>query len=83
LQIRIAAAHNIPFFTTGGGHGISDYSAFHGISIDLGNFNSVVLDLPTNRLTIGGSVQYSQLTELLYNAGKELRMTSCSASVCF
>ena len=73
MQIRIADANNISFLTTGGGHGVSDYSAFEGITIDLGNFKTVELDAERNRLTIGGGTEYSRLHDLLHDAGKELR----------
>ena len=69
----MADANNIPFFATGGGHGISDYSRFEGIAIDLGAFKSVHLNKTANRLTIGAATEYSQLGSLLYDAGKEIR----------
>lgn len=72
--MKIVDANKIPFLTTGGGHGISDYSPFKGIAIDLGNFKSVELNAFTDRLTIGGATEYSQLHDLLYDAGKELSM---------
>ncbi|KAK9772990.1 putative FAD-binding PCMH-type domain-containing protein [Seiridium cardinale] len=75
--IKIADANEIPFFATGGGHGISDYSAFEGITIDLGNFKAVHLNETTNHLTVGAATEYSQLGDLLYNAGKELPLASC------
>lgn len=74
FQVKIAAANQIPFLTTGGGHGVSDYHAFEGLSIDLRNFNSVHLDPSENVLTIGGSAKIWQLNKLLYDAGKEFRM---------
>lgn len=85
MQIHIADANNISFLTTGGGHGVSDYSAFEGITIDLGNFKAVELDAERNRLTIGGGTEYSRLHDLLYDAGKELRtlLPSLSQLICF
>ena len=74
--MTIAQSHGIPFLATGGGHSFSDYSNFEGISIDLGNFNSTEFDESKTLLTIGGGVKYSQLSDLLYNAGKELRMSA-------
>lgn len=73
-KVKVAAAHHIPFLATGGGHGVSDYRPFEGISIDLGNFKSVHLDVDTNILTVSAATEYSQLHKLLYDAGKELRM---------
>ncbi|KAL3461912.1 hypothetical protein BJX64DRAFT_299902 [Aspergillus heterothallicus] len=75
--IEIAAGHDLPFFTTGGGHGISNYSTFNGLSIDLSNFRTVELDARENLLTIGGSTKVSQLLDLLWENGKELPLGSC------
>lgn len=72
--MRLAQIYNIQFLATGGGQSFSDYSHFEGISIDLGNFDSVTLDDTQTYLTIGGAAKYNQLTDLLYNASKELRM---------
>ena len=80
FQVKIAAANEIPFLTTGGGHGIADYHAFNGLSIDMSHFNSVHLNPLGNRLSVGGSVRISQLINLLYDAEKELRMFSCVQS---
>lgn len=74
VQVKIAGANEVPFLTTGGGHGISDYTAFVGIAIDLSNFDSVYIDPENQFLTVGASTMYSQLYDVLYNAGKELRM---------
>jgi fumiquinazoline A oxidase len=74
--VKIADAHDIPFFATGGGHGISDYSAFDGIAIDLGNFKLVHLSASENIVTIGAAAEFSQLSDVLYEAGKELRECS-------
>lgn len=72
-QVKIAQSNNITFLATGGGQSFSDYSSFNGISIDLGNFNSIQFDDSQTYLTIGGAVKYDQLTDVLYNASKELR----------
>ncbi|KAK4697082.1 hypothetical protein P7C71_g938, partial [Lecanoromycetidae sp. Uapishka_2] len=76
--VKIAAANNIPFFTTGGGHGIADYHIFNGLSIDLSNFRTVQLDPSENLLTVGGSAKIWQLNKLLYDAGKEFPLGSCA-----
>lgn len=76
LQVQIAQSNSINFLATGGGHSFSDYSDFEGISIDLGNFNSTKFDEFNTSLTIGGGVSYSQLPDLLYYAGKELRKSA-------
>ncbi|KAE8146566.1 hypothetical protein BDV25DRAFT_169796 [Aspergillus avenaceus] len=75
--VEIAVQNDIPFFTTGGGHGISDYSSFNGLSIDLRNFRTVDLDVEHNLLTIGGSTKIDQLLDLLWDNGKELPLGSC------
>ncbi|CAG7970744.1 unnamed protein product [Penicillium salamii] len=76
--VRLAQIYNIRFLATGGGQSFSDYSHFEGISIDLGNFDSVTLDDTQTYLTIGGAAKYNQLTDLLYNASKELPLASCA-----
>ena len=70
----MAQLYGIPFLATGGGHSFSDYSDFDGISIDLGFFNTTEFDESKTHLTVGGGATYSQLFDLLYDAGKELRM---------
>ncbi|KAL2871245.1 FAD-binding oxidoreductase [Aspergillus lucknowensis] len=77
ITVEIAADQGLPFFTTGGGHGISNYSTFTGLSIDLSNFRTVELDTKENLLTIGGSTKVSQLLDLLWENGKELPLGSC------
>ena len=74
IQVKVAQSHGIPFLATGGGHSFSDYSDFEGISIDLGNFNSTDFDESKTHLTVGGGAIFSQLYDLLYDAGKELSM---------
>ena len=77
--VRIATANDLPFFVTGGGHGISDYHhAFNELDIDLGAFKSVSLTRDRSHLTIGGSVKIQQLIKPLYEAGKELPLGSCA-----
>ena len=72
--VKVSAQNNISFLATGRGHGVTTtLTAMHGIDIDLGNFRSIDLDAENNRLTVGGSVNFSQLFEPLYNAGKMLR----------
>jgi FAD/FMN-containing dehydrogenase len=72
-QVKIARAHDIPFLTTGGGHGTSDWSSFKGISIDLGLFKSTQMEDNNQFITIGGATEYSQVGAALYEVGKELR----------
>lgn len=75
--VKIATDHSIPFFVTGGGHGISDYSSFEGLAIDLGMFKDVSLSKDESSVTIGGSVKIYQLGQILYDAGKELPLGAC------
>lgn len=76
--VRIASANDVPFFVTGGGHGVSDYHAFDGMAVDLSAFKSVRLTESRSHVTIGGSVKISQLIKPLYEAGKELPLGSCA-----
>jgi FAD/FMN-containing dehydrogenase len=72
--VKVSAQNNISFLATGRGHGsTSTLAALHGIDIDLGNFRTIDLDAENNKLTAGGSVNFSQLFEPLNNAGKMLR----------
>ncbi|KAK3995182.1 hypothetical protein QBC44DRAFT_320654 [Cladorrhinum sp. PSN332] len=75
--VKIAAKNDIPFFVTAGGHGISNYSAFDGLSIDLGKFNTVNFNDAQDRLTIGGSTKIHQLIQPLADNGRELPLGSC------
>lgn len=76
--VKIAAVNSIPFFTTGGGHGVSDYHSFYGLSIDLSTFNSVSFSENGSQITIGGSTKIRQLIQPLYEAKKELPLGSCA-----
>ncbi|KAI9368962.1 hypothetical protein BJX61DRAFT_521534 [Aspergillus egyptiacus] len=77
--VRYAKAHNVPFLATGGGHGYStSFGALQdGLKIDLGFFNNVTVNTDQNTMTIGGSVQFSEIMDPLYNAGKEIQTGSC------
>ncbi|RDW58819.1 hypothetical protein BP6252_13295 [Coleophoma cylindrospora] len=71
--VKVSVQSNISFLATGRGHGsTSTLAALHGIDIDLGNFRTIDLDAENNKLTVGGSVNFSQLFEPLNNAGKML-----------
>lgn len=72
--VKVSAQNNISFLATGRGHGSSSTLApLYGIDIDLGNFRTFELDSENNMLTVGGSVNFSQLFEPLNSAGKMLR----------
>ncbi|KAK5656793.1 hypothetical protein OQA88_4341 [Cercophora sp. LCS_1] len=75
--VRIAADHGIPFFVTGGGHGISNYQSFNGLSIDMSKFDTVERNAEGDRLTIGGSTKVYQLLKPLAELGRELPLGSC------
>ncbi|KAJ6119126.1 hypothetical protein N7523_003406 [Penicillium sp. IBT 18751x] len=69
--VRVAAAHNVPFMATNGGHGTSlIYGTIEGIDVNIANFNSVKVDLAKNHLIVGAGVKLGDITEPLYNAGK-------------
>ncbi|KAF2204958.1 FAD-binding domain-containing protein [Delitschia confertaspora ATCC 74209] len=75
--VQIANEHGLPFFVTAGGHGISDYSTFNGLSIDLSHFDTVESNAEGDRITIGGAVKIHQLIEPLAKLGRELPLGSC------
>ncbi|KAI9684236.1 MAG: hypothetical protein M1822_005709 [Bathelium mastoideum] len=61
----------------GRGHGSTrTLQVFNGIEIDLSNFRTVALDAENSKLTVGGSVSFSQLFDPLYNAGKMLPLAN-------
>ncbi|KAL9082892.1 MAG: hypothetical protein Q9165_008745 [Trypethelium subeluteriae] len=71
--VKISARNNISFLATGRGHGgSSTLKAFDGINIDLSKFRTVDLDANNSKITVGGSVNFSQLFDPLYDAGKML-----------
>ncbi|KAI1412487.1 hypothetical protein F5Y13DRAFT_179995 [Hypoxylon sp. FL1857] len=72
--VRVSAAHNISFLATGRGHGASTTlgQLMNGVEVDLSNFQSFSLNVENNLLAIGGAVNFSQIFEPLYNAGKIL-----------
>ena len=76
--VRIATANHIPFFVTGGGHGISDYSSFDGLSVELSRFNKVESNAEGDLVTIGGAVKVYQLVKPLAKLGRELPLGNCA-----
>lgn len=77
-QVKIAAQHQIPFSVTSGGGGVTTTLSKlqDGLAINLVNFQSVSLDTKQNTLTVGGGVVFSQIIDVLFKNGKELRMYS-------
>jgi FAD/FMN-containing dehydrogenase len=73
--VKVAAAHEIPFLVTGGGHGVSVQmeGLQGGVQVDLGGFNSVDFDPEARLLTIGGGVRFSQLIPPLVASGNQFR----------
>ncbi|GIJ86910.1 hypothetical protein Asppvi_005808 [Aspergillus pseudoviridinutans] len=79
--VRIAASHNISFMATNGGHGTGViYGTVKSIDVNLANFNSVKIDVATNRLIVGAGTKVGDITEPLYKAGKTVPHAN-SASV--
>ena len=72
--IKIANAHDIPFFATAAGHGTSETLAEvqNGINIDLSNFRYANYDNETETVAVGGSTTFEQVWDALQPAGKEL-----------
>ncbi|GAW16647.1 hypothetical protein ANO14919_060830 [Xylariales sp. No.14919] len=72
--VRIAAAHNISFLATNNGHGtgLGYGTVQNALNINLGRFNSIVVDAENNRMTVGGGVKFGDIFEPLYKAGKEI-----------
>ena len=75
VQIKYASANEIPFITTGGGHGYA--TAFtlikDGINIDLSLHREVSIDAAANTMTVGGAATFDQVFQPLYAVGKEIR----------
>lgn len=73
--MKPAARHGIPFYATGGGHGIQlGYENVRdAVNIDLGNFKAVQVDAANNRMTVGGATLFGNVYTPLYSAGKEIR----------
>ncbi|KAL4745582.1 hypothetical protein BDW72DRAFT_211212 [Aspergillus terricola var. indicus] len=74
--VRVSGDRGIRFLAVGAGHGASTtLGRLHeGIEIDLANFHTIDLDLQNSLLTVGGSVVFSDLYDLLYQSGKMLPM---------
>ncbi|KAL9619499.1 MAG: hypothetical protein Q9160_005862 [Pyrenula sp. 1 TL-2023] len=71
--VQIAAANNISFLATNGGHGAGiGYSSNSGIDINLDNLNSVSVDVANNEMTIGAGAKIQDVTQPLYDAGKSV-----------
>ncbi|AEO68590.1 uncharacterized protein THITE_2090100 [Thermothielavioides terrestris NRRL 8126] len=71
--VKIAAANDIPFLATGGGHGVSIQmeDLQDGLQVDLQRFKSVHFDPQTRLLTVGGGVRFSDLIEPLLASGNQ------------
>jgi hypothetical protein len=75
LKVRIARSQNVPLLATGGRHSSSTTlnDVEHGVAIDLGRLNSVVVDARAGTLTVGGGTRFGQVVEPVYQAGYEMR----------
>lgn len=73
--VRIATQNRIHFLATVNGHGTSlGFGKFKdGLNINLGNLNSVSIDVENNRLTVGGGSTFGDVHPLLFAAGKEIQ----------
>jgi FAD/FMN-containing dehydrogenase len=73
--VKTATRDGIPFYATGGGHGIQlGYeNVKNAVNIDLGNFKAVQVDAANNKMTVGGATLFGDIYTPLYNAGKEIR----------
>ncbi|KAL2871241.1 uncharacterized protein BJX67DRAFT_343924 [Aspergillus lucknowensis] len=73
--VKVAVANNIPFLTTGAGHGVSAGldRLDNGLNIDLSKFRYAELDETGYYLTIGGATKFLQVWDVLYAAGKEVQ----------
>jgi hypothetical protein len=60
--------------TTGGAHGFPTTFGLvkGGIELDMLNFNKVVVDAKTNKLTIGGGVRFGDILGPMTQAKKEM-----------
>jgi FAD/FMN-containing dehydrogenase len=80
--VEHAAANKIPFLAVASGHGYSKAytKAKDVLEIDLGNFKAIEVDKERSTVTVGGAVQFRELFEPLYKAGKQMRMSSTKYS---
>ena len=65
--VKAAAAHSVPIFATGAGHGSSETLGRlkNGADIDLGNFAYANYDTNTQQLTIGGATKFQAMWDVL------------------
>lgn len=73
-QIKLAVSNNIPFLATSGRHGYSSRlgQLQNGLQIDLSNLNKIEVDAGADTVTVGPGVQFKDILEPLYAAGKEM-----------
>ncbi|KAF2008706.1 FAD-binding domain-containing protein [Aaosphaeria arxii CBS 175.79] len=78
--IEYASQKNIPFLTTGGGHGYSGTlgAIKDGIQLDMGNFNTVFVDADKNLMTAGGSLRFRDVAAAAHAKGKSTTIGACS-----
>ncbi|KAH8196233.1 hypothetical protein TruAng_009590 [Truncatella angustata] len=76
--ILLASKHGIPFLATAGGHGTSGTLGRlnGGLNIDIGRFNAVEFNPGDNTITVGGAAHFSQIINLLHDAGREMPVIS-------
>ncbi|KAF2197103.1 FAD-dependent oxidase [Delitschia confertaspora ATCC 74209] len=78
--ITLATANNVSFLVTGGNHGYSTtFSKLqNNLAISMRSFNSVTINATENTMTVGGGTLFSEVYDVLYNAGKEIQGGVCS-----
>jgi hypothetical protein len=78
--VTYASQNEVPFLTTGGGHGYSaTLGRLHeGLSIDLSLFNGIDIDPQAGTMTTGGGVISSDVVHALYEAGMEAPVGLCA-----
>ena len=81
-QIKLSNQHEIPFFVTGGGHGVEPGFANvkNAINIQLNQFNTTSLSADARTITVGPGADFVAIYGLLYSAEKQIRAYfHCSA----
>ncbi|KAH7312657.1 hypothetical protein B0I35DRAFT_356287 [Stachybotrys elegans] len=78
--VKLSREHKIEFLATGGRHGYgSTMDAMdRGLSIDLSQLDSVVVDSEAATLTVGGGVRMNQIIGPVNEAGFEMQVGGCS-----
>ncbi|KFA66823.1 hypothetical protein S40285_06830 [Stachybotrys chlorohalonatus IBT 40285] len=78
--VKLARAHDIPFLATGGRHGYGSTMGELelGLSIDLSQLTSAVVDKEAATLTVGGGARAHHILKPVNEAGFEMQVGGCS-----